>query len=93
MALQWKKIDENGNKVKSAEAEAMPPWLIHPFHPGFRAFLYCTVVMAAVTGVLPKAHRCIQGFGRSAVHLFMFQYGATHRAKQALLIYPFLRAP
>ena len=30
----------------------MPKWLIHPFHPYFRMFLYLTVVMAGLTGLV-----------------------------------------
>ncbi len=30
----------------------MPKWLIHPFHPYFRMFLYLTVVMAGLTGLI-----------------------------------------
>ena len=52
MAMQWMRINEYGQKVKSSEAESMPHGLIHPFHPAFRVFLYCTVVMAALTGTI-----------------------------------------
>ena len=30
-ALQWRVIDEKGNKVKSQEVLEMPKWCIHPF--------------------------------------------------------------
>ena len=50
--LQWIIEDEHGHKVKSPEAENMPKWLIHPFHPYFRWFLYLTVFMAGMTGLV-----------------------------------------
>ncbi len=52
MSRQWIVEDEHGNKVKSAEAQSMPKWLIHPFHPYFRIFLYLTVFMAGMTGLV-----------------------------------------
>ena len=48
--VQWTVVDESGRKVKSAEAASMPPWLIHPFNPTYRMFLYFTVFLAALTG-------------------------------------------
>ena len=29
--LQWRVVDEKGNKVKSQEVLEMPKWCIHPF--------------------------------------------------------------
>ena len=50
VVVQYKCIDGQGRKVKTLEAANMPRWLIHPFNPWWRAFLYVTVAMAALTG-------------------------------------------
>lgn len=41
----------------------MPSWLIHPFHPGFRAFLAVVVFMAALTGA-PAGVAQFKGWNR-----------------------------
>ena len=87
-AMQWKQLDENGDKVLSSEVQSMPKWLIHPFHPGFRAFLYCTVVMAALTGAPgSRMHRHDCGERPPCVVLPVILLSDS--AKQALTITPF----
>lgn len=51
--LQWRIIDEKGNKVKSQEVLEMPKWCIHPFS----AFSPTTKLLSRKFQVLPSFSR------------------------------------